>query len=96
MMLINLVYQEIDRRTMSRNLIVYKVNYVNRNEDYNIQKGRFVRTKRIIMPLSKYDNSGSRYRNHNWVEKEFSKQMMGREDAYWNSKYTIMRIRKAK
>ena len=80
---------------MTRNLIVYKVDYVNRHEDYNTQTGRFVRTKRIIMPLSEYDNSGSRYRNHNWVEKEFSKQMMGRENAYWDSKYRVMRVRKA-
>ena len=80
---------------MTRNLIVYKVDYANKFEDYNIRTGKFIRTKRIIMPLSEYDNSGSRYRNHNWVEKEFSKQMMGIEDGYWDSKYRVMRVRKA-
>jgi len=79
-----------------RNLIVYKVDYANRHEDYNQRTGRFVRTKRIIMPLSKYDNSGSRYRNHHWVEKEFSKQMNGSEEAYWDCKYRVLRVRKAK
>jgi len=34
---------------VKRNLIVYKVDYVNRHEDYNTQTGRFVRTKRIVM-----------------------------------------------
>ena len=78
-----------------KNLIVYKVDYANRHEDYNIRTGKFIRIKRIIMPLSEYDNSGSRYRNHRWVEKEFSRQMNGTED-YWDNKWRVLRVRKAK
>jgi len=78
-----------------RNLIVYKVDYANKFEDYSQYTGKFIRTKRIIMPLSEYDNSGSRYRNHNWIEKEFSKQMNGKEGNYWDNKWRILRVRKA-
>ena len=40
-----------------RNLIVYKVDYANRHEDYNTITGRFVRTKRIIMTPDEVDQT---------------------------------------
>ena len=81
---------------MKRNLIVYKVDYVNRHEDYNTQTGKFVRTKRIVMTPDEVDQTDGYWRNHRNVEKKFAMQMMGKEDAYWDSKYRVMRIRKAK
>ena len=36
---------------MTRNLIVYKVDYANRHEDYDTRTGKFVRTKRIVIHL---------------------------------------------
>jgi len=81
---------------MKRNLIVYKVDYVNRHEDYNTQTGKFVRTKRIVMTPDEVNQTDGYWRNHRNVEKKFAKQMMGREDAYWDSKYRVMRVRKAK
>ena len=81
---------------MKRNLIVYKVDYVNRNENYNIHKGKFVRTKRIVMTPDEVDQTDGYWRNHRNVEKKFAKQMMGKEDAYYDSKYRVTRVRKAK
>jgi hypothetical protein len=73
---------------MSRNLIVYKVEYRNPSDpwDYHSRK-KFVKTKRIIMPLSEYDNSGDRWKNHRWIKRQFRKQM--------SDKYYIDRVTKA-
>ena len=82
---------------MKRNLIVYKVDYVNTSEPYNYRTGKFVRTKRIVMTPDEVDQQGGYWRNHRNVEKKFSKQMNnGAEDAYWDCKYRVMRVRKAK
>ena len=81
---------------MKRNLIVYKVDYVNKHEDYNTQTGRFVRTKRIVMTPDEVNQKNGYWRNHSKVEKKFDKQMNGNEEGYWNSKYRIVRTRKAK
>jgi len=81
---------------MKRNLIVYKVDYVNTSEPYNYHTGKFVRTKRIIMTPDEVDQTDGYWRNHRNVEKKFAKQMMGIEDGYWDSKYRVMRVRKAK
>jgi len=81
---------------MTRNLIVYKVDYVNRHEDYNTQTGRFVRTKRIVMTPDEVNQTDGYWRNHRNVEKKFSRQMNGKEDAYWDCKYRVVRTRKAK
>jgi len=83
------------KNKMKRNLIVYKVDYVNRHEDYNTQTGRFVRTKRIVMTPDEVNQTDGYWRNHRNVEKKFSKQMNGKEDAYWDCKYRVMRVRKA-
>ena len=81
---------------MKRNLIVYKVDYVNRHENYDARTGKFVRTKRIVMTPDEVDQQGGYWRNHRNVEKKFAKQMIGKEDAYWDSKYRVTRVRKAK
>nr|BAR18116.1 hypothetical protein [uncultured Mediterranean phage uvMED] len=78
-----------------RNLIVYKVDYANKDEDYNATTGRFVRTKRIVMTPDEVNQTGGYWRNHRNVEKKFSKQMNDSEESYWDSKYRILRVRKA-
>ena len=80
---------------MKRNLIVYKVDYVNRDEDYSVHTGKFVRTKRIVMTPDEVNQQDGYWRNHRNVEKKFAKQMMGKEDAYYDSKYRVTRVRKA-
>ena len=79
-----------------RNLIVYKVDYANKDEDYNKHTGRFVRTKRIVMLPEEVNQTGGYWRNHNRVEKKFSKQMNGSENNYWDNKWRVLRVRKAK
>jgi len=79
-----------------RNLIVYKVDYANKDEDYNTTTGRFVKTKRIVMLPEEVDQTGGYWRNHRNVEKKFSKQMNGSEDNYWDNKWRVLRVRKAK
>ena len=73
---------------MSRNLIVYKVEYRNPSDpwDYHSRK-KFVKTKRIVMTLSEYDDSGDRWKNHRWIKRQFRKQM--------GDKYYIDRVTKA-
>jgi len=79
-----------------RNLIVYKVDYVNRHEDYNTQTGRFVRTKRIVMTPNEVNQTDGYWRNHSRVTKKFNKQMNGSDDSYWyGAKYRVLRVRKA-
>ena len=78
-----------------KNLIVYKVDYANRHEDYRTTTGKFVRTKRIVMTPDEVDQTDGYWRNHRAVEKKFAKQMMGKEDAYYDSKYRVTRVRKA-
>ena len=79
-----------------RNLIVYKVDYANRHEDYNQYTGKFVRTKRIVMTPDEVNQTGGYWRNHRNVEKKFDKQMNGSENASWSDcKYRILRVRKA-
>ena len=81
---------------MKRNLIVYKVDYANKDEDYNTNTGKFVRTKRIVMTPDEVNQTGGYWRNHRNVEKKFNKQMNGNESSYWyDSKYRVLRVRKA-
>ena len=79
-----------------KNLIVYKVDYANRHEDYSTTTGRFVRTKRIVMLPEEVDQTSGYWRNHRAVEKKFSKQMNGSENNYWDNKWRVLRVRKAK
>ena len=78
-----------------RNLIVYKVDYANKDEGYNTNTGRFVRTKRIVMLPEEVNQTGGYWRNHRNVEKKFSKQMNNDKDDYWDNKWRILRVRKA-
>jgi len=79
-----------------RNLIVYKVDYVNRHENYDARTGKFVRTKRIIMTPDEVNQTGGYWRNHRNVEKKFDKQMNGTENPSWSDcKYRVLRVRKA-
>tara|TARA_X000001388_G_scaffold43472_1_gene30547 strand:- start:10 stop:252 length:243 start_codon:yes stop_codon:yes gene_type:complete len=80
---------------VKRNLIVYKVDYVNTKEDYSISTGKFVRTKRIVMTPDEVDQTDGYWRNHRNVKKKFAKQMMGKENAYYDDKYRVTRVRKA-
>ena len=80
-----------------RNLIVYKVDYANKDENYNTHTGKFVKTKRIVMLPEEVNQTNGYWRNHNRVEKKFDKQMNGSENASWSDcKYRILRVRKAK
>ena len=78
---------------MSRNLIVYKVEYRLKSDPW--ERGKFVKTKRIVMTPDEVNQTDGYWRNHRNVEKKFAKQMMGIEDGYWDSKYRVMRVRKA-
>ena len=78
-----------------RNLIVYKVDYANKDEGYNTNTGRFVRTKRIVMLPEEVNQTNGYWRNHSRVEKKFNKQMNGKKDNYYDNKYRILRVRKA-
>ncbi len=79
-----------------KNLIVYKVDYANRHDDYNTTTGRFVRTKRIVMTPEEVNQTDGYCQNHSRVEKKFDKQMNGSENASWSDcKYRILRVRKA-
>ena len=45
------------------------------------------------MPKSEYDTSGSRYRNHNWVEKKLEEKIGKKYDeGSYTSKWYINRI----
>jgi len=83
MMLINSVYQEIDRRTMSRNLIVYKVEYRNQSDPWCGRK--FIKTKRIVMTPDEVDQTDGYWRNHRNVRNKFYKQM-GDNYSVWSVK----------
>ena len=52
-----------------------------------------VREHVIYMPEQEYDKSGSRFRNHNWVEKKLEEKIGKRfNDGSYTSKYFISRI----
>ena len=80
---------------MKRNLIVYKVDYANRHENYSTTTGKFVKTKRIVMTPDEVNQKDGYWRNHRNVEKKFAKQMNGSEDNYWDNKWRVLRVRKA-
>ena len=79
---------------MSRNLIIYKVEYRLRSDPW--ERGKHIKTKRIVMTPDEVNQTDGYWRNHRNVEKKFSIQMNGKEDAYWDCKYRVIRTRKAK
>jgi hypothetical protein len=47
------------------------------------------------MTPDEVNQTGGYWRNHRNVEKKFSKQMNGSDESYWDSKYRVLRVRKA-
>ena len=83
---------------MSRNLIVYKVEYSLKSDpwDWNNNSKKFVKTKRMVMTPDEVDQKGGYWRNHRNVENKFFKQMEGLDDTtYSGNKYIIKSVRKA-
>ena len=79
---------------MTRNLIIYKVEYRLRSDPW--EKGKFVKTKRIVMTPDEVNQTGGYWRNHRNVENKFFKQMEGLDDTtYSGNKYRIKSVRKA-
>ena len=83
---------------MSRNLIIYKVEYNLKSDpwDWNSNGKKFVKTKRMVMTPDEVDQKGGYWRNHRNVENKFFKQMEGLDDTtYSGNKYRIKSVRKA-
>jgi hypothetical protein len=60
---------------------------------YNLGKESVLREHVVYMPQQEYDNSGSRYRNRNWVEKKLEEKIGKRYvDGSYSSKWYINRI----
>ena len=78
---------------MSRNLIIYKVQYRNQSDPW--EKGKHIKTKRIVMTPDEVNQTGGYWRNHRNVERKFFKQMDGIEGDTYNSRYRVRRINKA-
>ena len=72
---------------MLRKFICEVVHYYNDNNE------RVEREHIVYMPEQEYDKSGSRWRNHNWVEKKLEEKIGKKydEDSY-TSKWYINRI----
>ena len=70
---------------MSRNLIVYLVDYKKQSDPY--RDDRFIKTKRIIMTPDEVNQTDGYWSNHRNVKRKFKKQM--------GDNYQIWRVRKA-
>ena len=77
---------------MSRNLIVYKVEYRNQSDPWCGRK--FIKTKRIVMTPDEVDQTDGYWRNHSRVSKKFFDQMETHESNK-QSRYSIWSIKKA-
>ena len=77
---------------MSRNLIVYKVEYRLRSDPW--VRGKFIKTKRIVMTPDEVNQTGGYWRNHRNVERKFFKQMDNIIGDNYNSRYYIWSIKK--
>ena len=83
---------------MSRNLIIYKVQYVLKSDpwDWGSANNKFIKIKRIVMTPDEVDQTDGYWRNHRNVENKFFKQMEGLDDTtYSGNKYRIKSVRKA-
>jgi hypothetical protein len=83
---------------MSRNLIIYKVQYVLKSDPWKwgSANNKFVKIKRIVMTPEEVDQTDGYWRNHRNVENKFFKQMEGLDDTtYSGNKYRIKSVRKA-
>ena len=70
---------------MSRNLIIYKVEYRLRSDPW--ERGKHIKTKRIVMTPDEVDQTDGYWSNHRNVKRKFKKQM--------GDKYYIDRVTKA-
>ena len=70
---------------MTRNLIVYKVEYRLRSDPW--ERGKHIKTKRIVMTPDEVNQTDGYWRNHSNVRSKFKKQM--------GNKYYIERVTKA-
>ena len=68
---------------MSRNLIVYKVQYRLNSDPWD--RDKFVKTKRIVMTPDEVDQTDGCWRNHRNVRNKFYKQM-GDNYSVWSVK----------
>ena len=60
---------------------------------YNLGEESVLREHVVYMPQQEYDTSGSRYRNHNWVEKKLEEKIGKKYDnGSYSSKWYINRI----
>ena len=82
---------------MSRNLIIYKVEYNLKSDpwDYGYGNDKFKKVKRIVMTPEEVNQTDGYWRNHARVERKFFKQMGYIESDTYNSRYRIKRINKA-
>ena len=82
---------------MSRNLIIYKVEYNLKSDpwDWNSNGKKFVKTKRIVMTPDEVNQTDGYWRNHRNVERKFFKQMDNIIGDNYNSRYSIWSIKKA-
>ena len=60
---------------------------------YDLGKDSVEREHVVYMPEQEYDKSGSRYRNHNWVQEKLV-QKIGKkyDEGSYSSKWYITRI----
>ena len=81
---------------MTRNLIVYKVDYKLKSDQW-YRNDKFIKTKRIVMEPYEVPQKTGYWLNHSNVEKKFFKQMEGKENCtYSGDKYRVIKIRKAR
>ena len=60
---------------------------------YDLGEESVMREHVIYMPEQEYDKSGSRWRNHNWVEKKLEEKIGKKyDDGSYSSKWYINRI----
>ena len=60
---------------------------------YDLGEESVMREHVIYMPEQEYDKSGSRWRNHNWVEKKLEEKIGKKyDDDSYSSKWYINRI----
>ena len=60
---------------------------------YDLGEESAMREHVIYMPEQEYDKSGSRWRNHNWVEKKLEEKIGKKyDDGSYSSKWYINRI----
>ena len=63
---------------------------------YNLGQDSVKREHIVYMPEQEYDKSGSRYRNHRWVEKKLEEKIEAKLGERWvsgkGSRYYIKRI----